>query len=115
MKLRSPTDEPIQVALTTGHTAVIAPEGTEVDAMFVRDAIKRGAIPCGGAAHSDLQLELDNRQSDIREALEASTQGTLPNLMGRDGKPDLRKLIAKVGFEVHRSEMDAAWAEIQSA
>ena len=45
MKFRSPTDEPLHVALTTGHTCTISPEGDEIPQMFHREAISRGAIP----------------------------------------------------------------------
>ena len=44
MKFRSPTDEPLHVALTTGHTCTIPPEGVDLDPMFQREAIARGAL-----------------------------------------------------------------------
>ena len=45
MKFRSPTEEPIHVSLVTGHTALVTAEGVELDPMFHREAISKGAIP----------------------------------------------------------------------
>lgn len=45
MKFRSPGSESLHIALLSGHTLVIPPEGTEVAAEFRREAIARGAEP----------------------------------------------------------------------
>ena len=44
MKFRSPSDQPIHIALTTGHTAVVPPDGVELDPMFHKEASARGAV-----------------------------------------------------------------------
>ena len=44
MKFRSPSDQPIHIALTTGHTAVIPPDGVVLDKMFHKEASARGAV-----------------------------------------------------------------------
>lgn len=45
MKFRSPGSQALHIALLSGHTLVIPPEGTEVAAEFRREAIARGAEP----------------------------------------------------------------------
>lgn len=45
MKFRSPGSQALHIALLSGHTLVIPPEGTEVTAEFRREAIARGAEP----------------------------------------------------------------------
>ncbi|WP_407715779.1 hypothetical protein ACJJWD_09495 [Comamonas testosteroni] len=45
MKFRSPGSQALHIALLSGHTLVIPPEGVEVAAEFRREAIARGAEP----------------------------------------------------------------------
>jgi hypothetical protein len=48
MKFKAPGDMPIQIGLTTGHTAVVSnTEFTELDRRFHREAIARGCMPQG--------------------------------------------------------------------
>ena len=115
MKLRAPSDEPVHVGLTTGHTLLISSEGTEVDAMFVRAALKAGAMPMGDAPQWETQQQAEVRLGDIHDALEGSMRGIQPSLLGSDGKPDMRKLITKLGFNVHQSEVNAVWKGLQEA
>lgn len=45
MKFRSPSSKALHIALLSGHTLAIPPEGVEVPAEFRREAIARGAEP----------------------------------------------------------------------
>jgi len=108
---RSPTDTPLHVALTSGHTAVIPPEGIELAPMFHREAIARGAVLAEGATAED-ETQVFSRQLAIRDAIAAMIAGKDKDDFTGDGKPNLVKLKAKTGFQVSREEADAVFAEL---
>lgn len=120
MKFRSPTDEPIHVSLTTGHTALVTAEGVELDPMFHREAISKGAIP--GSLTPEQALMLDakpeapqfDRADHIGKVLKAMLDGDNEGDFNKDGKPDLRAVNAKLGFQASRSEVDSVWAEVSA-
>lgn len=125
MKFRSPTEEAIHVSLTSGHTAVIPQEGVELDAMFHREAIARGAIPGSLSAEEALVLGAAPaaRQFDRAEVIAATIKtmveaGNEADFNG-DGKLKLTVLNKKLGFQASREEVDAVWqklvAEAQAA
>lgn len=121
MKFRSPTDEPIHVSLTTGHTALVTQEGVELDPMFHREAIAKGAIP--GSLTPEQALMLDakpeapqfDRAEHIAKVLKAMLDGDNEGDFNKDGKPDLRAVNAKLGFQASRSEVDAVWEKVSAA
>lgn len=121
MKFRSPTEEAIHVSLVTGHTALIPMEGVELDPMFHREAIAKGAIP--GSLTPEQALMLDakpeapqfDRADHIAKVLKAMLDGDNEGDFNKDGKPDLRAVNAKLGFQASRSEVDAVWAEVSAA
>lgn len=113
MKFRSPTELDLHVALTSGHTLVIAAddEGTEVPTIFHRQAIARGAVLVDGGT-AEVRTQIYNRQLELQEVLQQMiAEGDKANFTA-DGKPNLMKLKAKAGFEVTRAEADAAFASI---
>lgn len=110
-RFRSPTDTPLHVALISGHTAVIPPEGIELAPSFYREAIARGAVLAEGATAED-QTQVFSRQMAIREAITAMVDGQDKDDFTGDGKPNLVKLKAKTGFHVTREEADAVFAEL---
>ena len=114
MKFRAPSDEPVAVNLTSGHTFVVSPEGIEVPQMFHREAIAKGCIPV--TSEPDAVATLAKPQFDralvIGEAIEAMIATKNPDDFNASGKPDLRRLCAKVGFQVTREEAGAVWAEV---
>lgn len=112
MKFYAPTEQPIHVALTSGHTAVVTQDGTELPKAFHLAAIERGAHMEGGAGESELRAVQMTRELTIREALVAARDSNSPDAFNKDGTPDLRKLVAKLGFQVSREEADAIWAEV---
>ncbi len=113
MKFRSPTDEPLHVALTSGHTMVIPPdaEGIDVPKHFQREAISRGAVLAEGGT-AEVQTQTLSRQIVLRETLEAMIKGGDKEDFTADGKPNLMRLKAKTGFPVTREEADAAFEEV---
>lgn len=115
MIFRSPTDEPLQIALTSGHTCTISTDGNDVPAIFHREAIARGALP-GGIALEDPESDpAFNRKQAIIESLNQMLDGGDENDFTNQGKPDLRKLNARLGFQVAREEADSAWTELTAA
>lgn len=113
MKFRSPTHEPLHVALTTGHTAVVPAEGIELDSMFHREAVARGAVPADSSGTgTDMQAHLLDRHLAIKDALNTMLNGTDKDDFTADGKPNLIRLKAKAGFAVAREEADAVFAEL---
>lgn len=114
-KFRSPTDEPLHIALTSGHTAVVKPEGNELAPMFHREAIARGALigdavatPAGDAPQFD-------RKQVIADAINGMMDGDNEGDFNEDGKPNLKRLNALIGFQASRSEVDAIFDEITKA
>jgi len=112
MKFRSPTDDAIHVALTNGMTANITPEGVELDPMFHREAIARGALPAGiDAPPPGMTDPAFNRKEVIAKVLQTMLDGSDPDDFKKDGTPDLRRVSRLAGFAVQRDEAEAAWAE----
>jgi hypothetical protein len=119
MKFRSPTDEPLHVGLTTGHTCVIPPptpedpSGVEIHKRFHREAIRAGALPEGVQAEE--KEDAGPTRSDILEkAIQSSLDGNEPDDFNRDGSPNLTALQRRVGFKLAREEVNAAWAKFKA-
>lgn len=112
MKFRSPTDEPLHVALLSGHTCIIPPEGAELEQMFHREAISRGAVPGSVTEEEKPAAGGFDRAQVITAAMNSMLDGGDEEDFTNDGKPDLRKLNARVGFKVSREEADAIWTEV---
>ena len=113
MKFRSPSDQPIHVALTTGHTASIPPEGVELDPMFHREASARGAVAFDESAPAVTStMTPEVRKAAISAALKGMLDGAAEDDFTNEGKPNLLKLRARVGFAVNRDEADAIFTEL---
>ncbi|WP_028605543.1 hypothetical protein [Ottowia thiooxydans] len=110
-RFRSPTDTPLHVALTSGHTAVIPPEGIDLPQVFQREAIARGALLAEGATDED-KTQVLNRALVVRETMQAMIAGGDKDDFTGDGKPNLMRLKSKAGFSVSREEADAVFAEL---
>lgn len=110
-RFRSPTDTPLHVSLISGHTAVVPPEGTELPAVFHREALARGAVLTEGATDEE-RTQAFNRQLVLRDALDTMIKGADKDDFTGDGRPNLVRLKAKVGFPVTREEADAVFAEL---
>jgi hypothetical protein len=115
MKFKSPSDEPMHIALTSGHSIVIEPDGTEVPAIFQKEAVARGAYPVGLDDAAPLAGQTFDRAQVIKDAMNKMLDGSEEDNFTKDGKPDLRKLNALVGFSVARSEADKLFEEVTAA
>lgn len=118
MKLKSPTDEPIHVALLSGHSIRIPPEGRDVPEMFRRDAFAAGAIPVT-ASIADFSAPEEEAIDDSKLALLiAGVQKMLvenaEDFTGA-GLPNRKVLSGIVGWNVSVQELSAAWAKVQEA
>lgn len=113
IKFYSPTGHDMHIALTTGHTCVITVEGNEIDPMFNREAIARGASTDKDATTTVQAAapEFDRKQV-IADAINNMMDGNDPDDFNDDGKPNLKKLSARAGFKVERGESDAIFEEI---
>lgn len=110
MKFRSPSDQPIHIALITGHTAVVPPDGVDLDPMFHKEASARGAVAFDDSSSSTMTPEV--RKAAISAALTGMLDSKDEDDFTADGKPNLRKLKERVGFAVTREEADAAFIEL---
>jgi len=119
MKFYSPSASPLHVGLTTGHMAVITSDGVELDPMFHREAVAKGAIPetlRGAEGASDaVSAKPVVRDDEIRAAIMAMLDGDDEDDFNEDGKPNLNRLKARLGFSISREEADAAFEAVTKA
>lgn len=115
MKLYAPTEEAVQIGLTSGHMLVIEHAGTETPAMFRREAISQGCV----ASLEELEVAPTgatfDRKKVIGDAIQAMLDGTNEGDFKQDGTPNLKALQTRVGFQVQREEADAIFKEISEA
>ena len=115
MKFKAPGTEPVMVALTTGHTCVVTPEGNTIEPRFRKEAIARGCSPMGvGAAEPEVQVEKTKAEL-IQDGIEKMLEGNDDDAFTGDGKPDAKKLSQIVGFTVTAKERDDAWAVVEKS
>lgn len=111
MKMRSPTETPIYLALTSGHTFVVGPELVEVPRKFHRMALAEECLPEGvDALPPKDEAPDDTKMTLIVKAVRGMLNGNVDGDFNNDGRPDVRRLSAKAGFTVSAGERDAAWA-----
>jgi hypothetical protein len=121
MKFKSPTDQPIHVALTNGHTCVIPPaneanpDGVDIDPMFHREAIAKGAEPAGLPPAPKVDSNTPTRSGVITAALQAMLDGSEESDFKKDGTPDLNSVSRRCGFKVSREEVEAIWAGLKES
>jgi hypothetical protein len=108
MKLKSPTDETLHVALLSGHAIAIGPEGRDVPRLFLQAAFIAGAVHCG--AQEETAATANGRMESIKQGIrEMLEQGA--ELTGA-GLPNRKALSAAVGFAVESAELGDAWSEL---
>ena len=78
MRFRSPTEKPIHMGLTSGHTFIVGPDPTEVPPMFQRDAVLAGCEVVGSALPLELlKARMEHEAAnEIAEAAVAQEQRT---------------------------------------
>ncbi len=112
MKFRSTTGQPVHLALTSGHTAVVTTEGNELDSVFHRTAIANGCLPEGVSSDVPDPGAEPTRKEIIVGAMNAMLDGKDEKDFNNDGKINLGRLNARLGFTIARDEADAIFEEI---
>lgn len=115
MKFRSTTGADIHISLTSGQTALIGTEPVELDKIFHKEAIARGALPEGVEPDAPVVASGFDRKQAILDALNAMADGDTEGDFNQDGTPNLKRLNARLGFTAAREEVNAAWAEVTRA
>lgn len=116
MKLKSSWDTPVQVALLSGHTIVVGPEGRDVPKMFISEAFKRGCIPINVEVED---LDADNVDLIGEKKIEAIVEG-MKEMLNNDckltgaGLPNLKDLAKVTGFYVSKLEAFEAWNVLET-
>lgn len=109
MKFFPPGDEAIQIGLTSGHMAVVEPQGSELHPAFHKEAIARGCMPDGiERAPNEPEQAFDKMASIIEAMHKMVDAGNEADFTG-DGKPKTDAVSKLVGFTVSRDERDTAW------
>lgn len=111
MKFRSMEGD-VHLALTTGHTAVVTPEGVKLDRRFHKEAISRGCLPEGVQPDEPVAATGFDRMAVIKNAINGMLDGGADADFKADGTPNLTRLSKVAGFTVSREEADKAWAEV---
>ncbi len=112
MKFRSTTGEDVHLALTNGHTAIVTAKGNELDKRFHREAIAHGCLPEGVEEQNEEVAPQTDRKKIITDAINAMLAGSDPEDFTQQGKPSMVRLLARVGFQASRSEVDAIWDDM---
>ncbi len=115
LKFRSPNGDDLHIALTSGHTAVVTPEGVELAPMFHREAIARGALTGDAVAPLEGDGAPFDRKQVIANAINGMMDGDNEGDFNDDGKPNLKRLNALIGFQASRAEVAAIFDEITKA
>lgn len=114
MKFFPPGDEAIQIGLTSGHMAVVEPQGSELHPAFHKEAIALGCMPEGiGRAPQEPEQGFNKMAAIIEGVQRMIDSGNEADFTG-DGKPKTDALSKLVGFTVSRDERDTAWDTVVS-
>ena len=122
MKFRAPTDQPIHLALTSGHTAIVTQEPVELHAMFAKEAISRGCLP-GGLSDEEAMLIATGglskdpgfvRLDKLIEGLNTMLDSADDSMFTQDGRPRVDAVSKVVGFTVSREEVATAWEKVSA-
>lgn len=109
MKFYPPADQPVQIALTSGHITVVEPAGTELETRFQREAIALGCMPEGVEREKPQEGAGFDKMAAIIDTINIMVDDGDEGEFTSDGKPDVRALSRRVGFTVSRGERDTAW------
>lgn len=124
MKFRSPTDQPIRVALTTGHVAVVGSEWRELPTHMHREALAAGCESSDavrqapGKPTKEPAGQGNDEASVIRRQLQVmlEREGTeeAKDDFTAAGMPNLNVLSGLCGFKVDKVTMGKVWAELKA-
>lgn len=105
----------LQIALTSGHTCLITEDGNEIPALFHKEAIAKGCrienVVDAKVDSADPQFD---RRAKIAEAIDDMVDAGDQEEFTNDGKPDVRAVSKRVGFNVTREERDEIWTAMSA-
>jgi len=111
MRLKSPTDKPVHVALTDGTAITIGPGGRDVPVGLRKAAFAKGCIPANAKAEDMAQEVAEPTEKDrpeiLRDALKKLRDDGTP-LTGA-GLPNRNVVSARAGWNVSAVELTDAW------
>lgn len=114
MKFKTPGQEPMSIALTTGDTIVVSPEGTELPVQFRKEAIARGCVPVGINTEGEPPKREPSRDELVAAGIEKLLESDEEDAFGKDGKPAVAALSKVVGFSITAADRDAAWEKFEA-
>lgn len=118
MRLKSPTEKPVHIALLSGHAITIGPEARDVPVMFRRDALAKGCLPEGVSAAELNAVEQAPTEKDkpalLDAAIKTMLEGNNPDDFTGAGLPNRKKISAIVGWNVTAEDLTAAWQKVEA-
>lgn len=119
MKFRAPTETPIRVALLSGHTAIITDEWRELDPIFHRDALAKGA-QCDASEIRNEDVKVQSSPEGAAKVTDAESEirKVIIQMLGREedgdfvastGLPNLKTVEKLVGFRVDKEQVYAVF------
>lgn len=119
MKFKSPTDEPVYIALLSGHAAVIGPEWRELPIILHRKALEEGCITDNMDEETiAAKVESARPHESNHDILVGIIKGMAANPQDGDftanDLPNLKRLAKLAGWNVSREEMMQAVHAIAS-
>lgn len=124
IKFFSPTGEPIQVALLSGHTAIVGEKPVELDARFHKAAIEKGCLAYGSpaeAAEGHMAGAKAGGEGGAPLSKEAKTEKIVEAIKGLSdadftagGLPKIAPLEKALGFGITQQERDEAFEIVKA-
>ena len=111
-----PGDDPIRIALDTGHITWLGHDWQELEPRFHREALKLGA-ETQAAANKVVPLDapVDKDEAGaLRDALKTMLSRDVPDDFTAAGLPDLRVVRGLVGFNATKEAVYAAFNALKA-
>lgn len=114
MRFRSPTDEPIRIALLSGHTAIVGPDWRELEPIFHRDAVANGcerehagAVPRTVAVQPSVAAaaKVESPEESYRRALTTMIQRDVEKDFTADSLPNINAVSKLCGFAARKEDV----------
>jgi hypothetical protein len=115
MQFRSPTSEPIRLALLSGHIAVIGQDWRELPEIFHSHAVKAGAERNDGKGPPPIMRPVRAGEDAIRGSIDYDTayRDALKTMVTRSAagdftgasQPNIKVVSKLVGFSANREEV----------
>jgi len=116
MIFKSTTGQNTYVSLTSGHTCIVTPEGTDIDAIYHKQAAMQGCLPAGaevpvpqvpGGGYNPKQV--------IRDTFIKMLADKNPADFNANGTPKLARLNELTGIHTTRAEFEVLTDELLKA